>query len=486
MNILLIDDEKATRESLSMFLEELGHSVDTAADGLEGLTMFERNAYNLVLSDVSMPKLDGFEFLRRAKKSSRKMVDIVIITGHNSIDSAVTALREGAYDYLQKPVNIQELTVIIDRVSEHLSLKMDNEALTARFEETVRERVGETQSELEKYRNAYRENVGLKKLSIHSKKLGDVFELADKFHTSPTVPVLIEGETGTGKELLARYVHYGRDTAATPFVAINCGAIPSDLFESELFGHESGAFTGAGTTAKKGQFEMAENGTLLLDEIGDMPMNLQVKLLRVLEEREFYRIGGVKKHTFDARIIASTNKSLTEEIETGRFRRDLYHRLNVGYIRIPPLRERKEEIIPLAYDFIERASARHGKKNITGIDPRAEAFLLSHPWPGNIRQLENAIERVVLLYDGPTITVDQLGFLASDHPGHNAAPEGHAVGTAGNTGMIPEGGIDLDELITKLVDEAMEMAGGNKAKAAKLLNISPRTISRRLEKLDDE
>jgi transcriptional regulator with PAS, ATPase and Fis domain len=372
-------------------------------------------------------------------------------------------------------------------VSEHLSLKKDNEALTARFEETVRERVGETQSELEKYRNAYRENVGLKKLSIHSKKLGAVFELADKFHTSPTVPVLIEGETGTGKELLARYVHYGRDTLATPFVAINCGAIPSDLFESELFGHESGAFTGAGTSAKKGQFEMAENGSLFLDEIGDMPMNLQVKLLRVLEEREFYRIGGVKKHTFDSRIIASTNKSLTEEIETGRFRRDLYHRLNVGYIRIPPLRERKEEIIPLAYDFIERASARHGKKNIVGIDPQAEAFLLSHPWPGNIRQLENAIERVVLLYDGPTITLDQLAFLASDHPEHHAAPEGHAfAGIAGKTGLIPEGGIDLDELITKLVDEAMEMAGGNKAKAAKLLNISPRTISRRLEKLDDE
>jgi len=487
MNILLIDDEEATRQSLGMFLTELGHDVTCASDGQAGLDLFEKNVFNLVLTDVSMPKIDGFEFLRRVKKSAKKMVDIVIITGHNSIDSAVTALREGAYDYLSKPVNIEELSIIIDRVSEHLALKMTNETLTSRFEETVKERVSETESKLEKYRNAFRENVGLSKLAIHSKKLASVFELADKFHRSPSVPVLIEGETGTGKELLARYIHYGSDAESRPFIAINCGAIPADLFESELFGHESGAFTGSGTTAKKGQFEIAEDGTMLLDEIGDMPMALQVKLLRVLEDREFYRIGGVKRRPFEARVIASTNKSLNDEIENGQFRRDLYHRLNVGYLRIPPLRERREEIVPLAYDFLERAGERHGKRDITGFDPQAETFLESFSWPGNVRQLENAIERVVLLYDGPNVTVDQLSFLEGEQS-DTATSSGESAFVIGGgvKGLIPAGGIDLDDLVMQLVEEAMDMSGGNKAKAAKLLNISPRTISRRLEKLGGE
>jgi len=487
MNILLIDDEEATRGSLSMFLRELGHDVDTASDGEEGLELFEKNVYHLVFTDIRMPRVDGFEFLRRARKHSDRMVDIVIITGHNDIDNAVTALRGGAYDYLQKPVNIEELTIVIDRVSEHLSLKMTNEKLTNRFEESVKEQVSQTESELEKFRNAFRENVGLQRISIHSRKLREIFALAKKFHRSPTVPILIEGETGTGKELLARFIHYGPEADTKPFIAINCGAIPTDLFESELFGHESGAFTGSSTTTKKGQFEIAGDGTLLLDEIGDMPFAMQVKLLRVLEEREFYRIGGVKRLKFNARVIASTNKSLKEEVENNRFRRDLYHRLNVGYLRIPPLRERAEEIVPLAYDLLEKACARHGKKTFKGIEPAAEAFLESLPWPGNVRQLENALERVVLLYDGPFITKDHLLFLEGEerHESREAAKSGVVLGRD-TVGIIPREGIDLDDLIVKLVEEAMVMSNGNKALAAKLLNISPRTITRRLEKAKKE
>jgi len=487
MNILLIDDEKATRDSLSMFIEELGHNVTCAADGQEGLEAFERSTFQLVFTDISMPKVDGFEFLRRAKKSDQDPVDIVIVTGHTSVDSAVTALREGAYDYLRKPVNIEELAVIIDRVSEHLSLKMANEELTERFEETVRERVSETRQELEKYRSAFLEGIGLNKLSIHSKKLGDLYVLAEKFHSSPTVPVLIEGETGTGKELLARYIHYGPEPVSRPFIAINCAAIPSDLFESELFGHESGAFTGSGTTAKKGQFEVAEDGTILLDEIGDMPLAMQVKLLRIIEEREFYRIGGVKRRTFGARIIASTNKSLREEINTNRFRRDLYHRLNVGYIRIPPLRERAEEIIPLAYDFLKKACERHGNRTFKGIDPKAERFLKRFDWPGNVRQLENALERVALLNEGPLVTLEHLGFLEGEGGGEHGEAESRGIGLGdGTSGIIPEGGLDLDELINQLIEEALVMADGNKALAAKLLNISPRTISRRLDRSEKD
>ena len=480
MNILLIDDEKATCESLGMFLRELGHNVSTAGNGVEGLELFERDIFHLVFTDLRMPKMDGLEFLRKAKKGKKRVVDIVIVTGHGDIDSAVTAIRDGAYDYLQKPVNIDELAIIVERVAEHLDLKVTKEELTSRFEENVRERVSETERKLEDYRNAFRKNTGIDKLIVGSRKLGEVFELAEKFHSSHTVPVLIEGETGTGKELLARFIHYGPEVDVRPFVPINCAAIPSELFESELFGHESGAFTGSGTTAKQGQFEVAENGTVLLDEIGDMTMHMQVKLLRVLEDREFCRVGGVKRRDFRARIIASTNKSLEAEVERGNFRRDLYHRLNVGYIRIPPLRERREEIIPMAEQFLNRACERHGKRSFQGISPDARKFLLHHPWPGNVRQLENAVERVVILYDGPFMESDHLRFLASSCTGDQLLPDNH--GTAHDHISIPPDGLDLDQLINSLVEEALRMSNGSKTNAAKLLNISPRTISRRLER----
>ena len=490
MNILLIDDEQAALDSLGTFFRELGHDVLTASDGHEGIAVFENNNVHLVFTDVRMPIMDGFEFIRTVKASEKRMVDIVIVTGHGDTDTAVQALREGAYDYLQKPVNIEELAIIIDRVSEHLDLKMTNRELTTRFEEHVRERISETEDQLERYRRAFRENTGLHKIAIHSRKLGDIFALAEKFHGSPSVPVLIEGETGTGKELIARFIHYGSEMDTKPFIAINCAAIPTDLFESELFGHESGAFTGSGSNAKKGQFEVAENGTVLLDEIGEIPLNMQVKLLRVLEEREYYRVGGVKRMKLSARMVATTNKSLREEVDNKSFRRDLYHRLNVGYIRIPPLRERKEEIVPLSYDFLRMANERHGKSLIKGFTDRAETYLERLPWPGNVRELENAIERLVLVHDVSMLDVEHLRFLDADRPEETAVhepPSAHHIVLGGDMiGIIPEDGLDLDTLITRLVVEAMNMTDGSKAAAAKLLNISPRTITRRLEKQSNE
>jgi len=484
VNILLIDDDMAVRRSLELFLTELGHTVTCASDGREGMETFERGFFNLVLTDIKMPHMDGFELLRALKTGKGKIVDVVIITGHGDIDSVITALREGAYDYLQKPINIEELSIIIDRIAEHLSLKMANEELTSRFEEQVRARVGETKSQLEQIRKAYGEKIGLS-FSIHSKKLADIFALAEKFHRSPSAPVLIEGETGTGKELLARYIHYGPEIVTRPFIAINCASIPNELFESELFGHETGAFTGAGPGLKKGQMEIAEDGTLLLDEIGEMPLTTQAKLLRVLEEREFYRVGGVKRIQFRARIIASTNKSLMEEVSQKRFRSDLYHRLNVGYLKIPPLAERTEEIVPLANDFLKKVCARHGNQSFKGISPGAEKFLESLSWPGNVRQLENAIERVVLIYESPYIEVDHLRFLEPYlSPTTARKPVTVDDSAPARTFSLPKEGIDLDELINRMVKEAMEMAGGNKTIAAKLLHISPRTISRRLERED--
>ena len=482
MNILLIDDDKAVRQSLQVFIAELGHDVTCASNGKEGLELFEKNNYNLILTDIMMPKMDGFELLHKIKTEKNSMIDVVIITGHSDTDSAITALREGAYDYLRKPINVEELAVVIDHVSEHLSLKIINEELTSKFDEQVKEKVSETEKQLEKFRIAFRDKIGLN-ISIHSKKIGDIFVLAEKYHQSPTVPVLIEGETGTGKELLARYIHYWPEMATKPFIAINCAAIPLDLFESELFGHEAGAFTGARTGTKKGQIEMAGDGTLLLDEIGEMPLSTQVKLLRVIEEREYYRVGGVKRLRLDARIIASTNKSLKNEIDNKQFRSDLYHRLNVGYLKIPPLAERKEEIIPLTYDFLKKSCTRHGKQAIQGFTVEAEHFLESISWPGNVRQLENTIERIVLLNDGPLIDVDKLHFLECYQGGREAPCEENVIDLGNeNYFVLPREGIDLDVLTTQLVKKALEMSGGNKTLAAKLLNISTRTISRRLEK----
>ncbi|MHB9027415.1 MAG: sigma-54-dependent transcriptional regulator [Candidatus Latescibacterota bacterium] len=489
MNILVIDDEKPVCESMLLFLSELGHEVACAYDGQEGIELFERKRFHLVFTDITMPKLNGFELLRRIKQNRSSLVDVVIISGHGDVESAITALREGAYDYLQKPINVDELAIVVERVQEHLSLRMTTEELTTQFEEKVKERISEAENKLEKYRNIFRENIGLNRILIHSRKMREIYALSERFHRSPSVPVLIEGETGTGKELLARYIHYGPAMVAKPFIAINCAAIPGELFESELFGHESGAFTGSSSTSKKGQMEIAEDGTLLLDEIGEMPMSMQVKLLRVLEEREFYRVGGIKRIAFRARIVASTNKSLLDEVERKQFRSDLYHRLNVGYIEIPPLRERREEVIPLIYDFLHRSCERHGNRNIRGFTTGAERFLENLPWPGNVRQLENAIERAVLLFDSPLLEADHFDFLvrgSSLSEIHAAAPvislpEGPAPGRQGII-SIPEEGIDLDELITNLIKEAMRVSGGKKTLAAKLLNISPRTISRRLDK----
>ncbi len=488
MEILLIDDERAARESLSLFLTELGHTVVTASDGREGIEAYDSRFFPLVFTDITMPRMDGFELLRQIRKRRTGMTDVVIITGHGDVQSAVTALREGAYDYLAKPVNIDELAIVVDRVQEHLSLKKTTEELTTRFEETVRERVTEAETKLERYRTVFRENVGLNKIGIYSKKMRDVFSLAERFHRSPTVPVLIEGETGTGKELLARYIHYGPGMAAKPFIALNCAAIPGDLFESELFGHEAGAFTGSSSSSKKGQMEIAEDGSLLLDEIGEMPLSMQVKLLRVLEEREFYRVGGVKRIAFRARIVASTNKRLQDEVERRQFRSDLYHRLNVGYIEVPPLRQRPEEIVPLAYDFLGRACDRHSNHVTKGFSAEAERLMESLSWPGNVRQLENTIERIVLFHEQALIEPEHFDFLSRtpqpESDIRNTETEPRSTARERNLISIPPEGIDLDDLVTKLIDEAMRMTGGRKTAAAKLLNISPRTISRRLEKKD--
>ena len=493
MNILLIDDEKAVCDSLRFFLTELGYEVTCAYDGLEGMKLFESGNFHLVLTDISMPKMDGFELLRRIRRSHSGLVDVVIITGHGNMKSVVTALREGAYDYLQKPIDIEELAIVVERVREHLSLMMTNRELTVNFEEKVRERVSETETKLENFRNIFRENMGLNRIRIHSRQMREIYALADRYHRSPTVPILIEGATGTGKELLARYIHYGPSLAAKPFIAINCSAIPTELFESELFGHESGAFTGSSSSSKKGQMEIAEDGTLLFDEIGEMPLSMQVKLLRVLEEREFYRVGGVKRISFRARIIASTNKSLAREVEKRQFRSDLYHRLNVGYIEIPPLSERREEIAPLSHDFLLRACERHANRAIKGFSAEAERFLETLPWPGNVRQLENAIERAVLLNECPLLEAWHFGFLnpgGAAGAGENTPPAAPFLSPSipGQPGhfTIPEEGIDLDEMVTSLIREAMRISGGKKTLAAKLLNISPRTISRRMERADDE
>ena len=333
-----------------------------AADGVEGLREFHSRDFNLVITDIRMPRMDGLEFLRRTKVIERSPVDIIVITGHGDMANAIKALKYGAYDYLQKPIDVRELTITMERSAEYTALRTNYARLKKEFDDQVEARTRTVRGQAEQLRAVYLEEIGLDRLCVYSEAMRRVIDQAEQYSSEKEIPVLIEGESGTGKELVARYVHhYGQVSAIVPFVAINCGAISRGLFEGELFGHEPGAYTGATAKGRMGRFEAADGGTIFLDEIGEMPLNLQVKLLRVLEEKRICRLGGVKEIPVDFRIICASNKDLSKEVHEKRFRLDLFYRINTGSIRIPPLRERRDDILPLAFHFVNRAFARRGK-----------------------------------------------------------------------------------------------------------------------------
>ena len=442
--ILVVDDEKNMRWALERALRSLGHEVFQAEDGILGLALATEMQPNLVILDLKMPGMDGLALLA-ALKQQFPMILVVMITAHGSTASAVEAMKLGAYDYISKPFDIDELKLIVTK-----ALELDG----------LRDKVQQLESEvIERY--SFQNIIG--KSELIQKIYGLIERVAD---TSATV--LIQGESGTGKELVARALHYSSNRKNGPFISINCAALPEALLESELFGHEKGSFTGA-ISQRQGRFELANGGSLFLDEIGEITPHVQVRLLRVLQERCFERVGGQQTVKVDVRVIAATNKILAVEMNEGRFREDLFYRLNVIPINMPSLRNRKEDIPLLLQHFLTKYDPN---RRIKSFSPSALKLLVDYSWPGNIRELENTVERLSIVSTGPAIEESDLpsDVLRIIHT-HTS-----------DKVVLSEEGIHLEELEKDLIIQALELARGNKTKAAKLLGLTRHTLLYRLEK----
>lgn len=453
--ILVVDDEESMREFLSIMLHREGYQVEAVQDGSQAVDRLKQAQFDLVITDIQMPRLDGFGVLQYVLDRSKETA-VIMVTAFSTTEQAVEAMKLGAYDYITKPFKNDEIRLIVKNALERKELRQENLQL--------KKDLGE--------RYSFCNLIG------KSKSMRDVYDLVEKVAVSK-VNVLITGESGTGKEMVAGAVHFNSDRADRPFVPINCGAIPENLLESELFGHEKGSFTGA-TQKKDGLFEVAEGGTLFLDEIGELPAMMQVKLLRVIQDREVRRVGGVKNIKVDVRIVAATNKDLDTEVAEGNFREDLYYRLNVIRLDLPPLRQRREDIPLLISHFFEKYNGSADQE----IEEGTMRYLLDYPWPGNIRELENVVERCTVLGHGKSLKSDCLPSQIL-----NAGRQ-----SGGELAEIPETGLDLDEYLAGIEKDillkALDRTSGVRKKAAELLNISFRSIRYRLAKFglgeDDE
>ncbi len=482
LNILLVDDDSDGRAHVGEFLRELGHHVVECHDGQNGLETFQAGDYHMVLSDLKMPGLSGIELLRALSSFALGHdFDVVLLTGHGDMESAIEALRTGAYDYLLKPVNVEELAAVTERVEERQVLRRENKVLTEKFEDEVRAATEETRHELTRLRKAYCESMGIANIVVVSEAMKKVIRQARQLHSDRTVPVFIEGETGTGKEVIARYVHYGPGDVTEPFVDLNCAAIAPGIFESELFGYEAGAFTGGLPRGRKGKLDMASGGTIFLDEIAEIPVELQAKLLRVIQEKEFYRVGGLKKIKTDVRVVCAANVDIEKKVKQKAFRQDLFYRLSVGRITLPPLRQRKEDILPLAEMFLARFAREKGKRFKT-ISNGAVDMLLSYKWPGNVRELKNAIEWAVLMWDEHEIKPVHLSILKDNKKYVPAETAGSGMIDCNNF-SLPPGGLPIEEYFNNIIAHALKLNQGNKTKTAKYLGISRRSLYSRLKRL---
>jgi two-component system response regulator PilR (NtrC family) len=451
--ILVVDDEKSMCEFLEIMLKKDGYEVATTTSGEEALDLLDKNLYSMVLTDVKMPGVNGFDVLRKTKEVSPDTV-VIMITAYGSPEGAVTAIKEGAYDYVTKPFRVEEVKLTIKKSLERSNLIRENILL----------------------RQAVEERYKFWNLIGKSPKMQRVYELVEKV-SQTKANVLITGESGTGKELVAKAIHYNSDRKDQSFVTLNCGAIPENLLESELFGHMKGSFTGA-IANKRGLLEMAAGGTLFMDEIGELPLPLQVKLLRVIQEREFKRVGGTEDIKVDVRIISASNQDLQQKVAQGSFREDLFYRLNVIQIKLPPLRERKEDIPLLVNHFVRKYSAETGKE-IEGVTSEALELLLSYDFAGNVRELENIIERSITLETSPSITDRHIRSYLNERMMSKSIPP---------TLEIPEEGIDLNKVVEDLekafILKALEHAEGVKKKAAELLGMNFRAMRYKLAKYD--
>ncbi|MFB3923514.1 MAG: sigma-54-dependent transcriptional regulator [Terriglobia bacterium] len=450
--ILIVEDEPKMLRLLELNLSEEGYSVQTAGDAETGLKLLSQNRADLVITDLKLPGMNGLEFLQAVKRHDAR-IPVVVMTAYGTVETAVEAMKAGASDYVLKPFSLEEIKLIVGKELDVNRLREENRSL----------------------REALGRRLEFKNIVARSAKMQEVLATVER--VAPTnSTVLLGGESGVGKDLIARAIHQHSRRAAGPFVKINCTAIPENLLESELFGYEKGAFTGAVST-KPGKFELADKGTIFLDEIGDVPGTIQVKLLRVLQDREFERLGGTKTLKVDVRVVAATNQDLRAALEEGTFREDLYYRLNVVPINIPPLRERKEDIPYLVDHFIERF-ARDSGKPIRGITPPAQKLLTEFHWPGNVREVENIIERAVALSSGEMLDVGDVRLDIS--PAKTA--EG-PLGTSAASGAFPPPGKTLEQYEDEIIKEAVRRANGNKSQAARLLGLSRNALRYRLAKM---
>ncbi|HEX5475779.1 MAG TPA: sigma-54 dependent transcriptional regulator [Vicinamibacterales bacterium] len=453
--ILVVDDERSMREMLDILLRREGYDVTVAGGGGEAIALLKSRAFDMLISDIRMPDVSGVDVLRTAKEVNPAIIGIMV-TAHGSKESIQEVLRLQAADYLDKPFNVDELKFRVRKELERRRLQQENVLLKRAFQKT----------------HQFANIIG------HSAPMLAIFELIERIAPTGST-VLITGESGTGKELVARAIHVHSTRSDRPFVALNCGALPETLLDSELFGHMRGSFTGADSN-KKGLIEVAEKGTVFLDEIGEMSPMLQVKLLRVLQERKFRRVGGTEEVEADIRIIAATNRDLGKMVSEGAFREDVFYRVNVIPVRLPPLRERVEDIQALAEHFTAKFAAQM-KKEIAGLSGAALQCLQRYPWPGNIRELENAIERAVALERTPAILPESL-------PDPVRADDQTAGAPAATPGALPPAGFDLEQHVQHLereyIAEALRRSGGVKVKAAELLGMSFRSFRYYMKKYE--
>ena len=441
VHVLVVDDEEIVRESLSGWLRKDGYTVRAAGDGKVAVEALQASRWSIVLLDLKMPGMDGLQVLEEARRI-RPEAAYVLMTAYATVDTAVAAMKLGAYDYLVKPFDPEELSSLIRRVVAQQELLQENESL----------------------RQALKREYGFHELVSKSPAMQRVFDLA-RVAARSTSTILVLGESGSGKEVLARAVHAESPRAGGPFIAISCAALTETLLESELFGHEKGAFTGA-IARRKGKFELAAGGTLFLDEVGDISPKLQLDLLRVLEERKFQRVGGSENIAADVRVVAATNRDLAKAVADGSFREDLFYRLNVIAITLPPLRDRREDIPLLVQHFLDRLS-KDLSRRLDGVSPEAMTALVAHAWPGNVRELRNVLERGAVVAKGNIIQLADLGLPAPD-PARAAPPAGDPL--------------PLEEVEKRHVSDVLSWAGGNVTHAARVLGIDRMTLYNKMKR----
>ncbi|MEX2015394.1 MAG: sigma-54 dependent transcriptional regulator [Candidatus Hydrogenedentales bacterium] len=443
--ILVTEDDQVQRDIITDILLRADYDVTPSGSGANTLEMLEKDAYNLLLTDMKMPGMDGLELLRQAKRI-RPDMEAVVMTAHATVETAVDAMKQGAVDYLQKPFDKDELLIVVHKALEQSKLRRENQQL----------------------RRLVSDGVALGNIIGESEPMRRVFDVVQRA-VPLTTTVLIRGESGTGKELVARHLHFAGPRKSAPFVVVNCAAIPDNLVESELFGHEKGAFTGADTT-RPGKFETADGGTLFLDEIGDMPLDSQAKLLRVLQDGMVQRVGGNKTRKVDVRVIAATNRDLSEKVAAGEFRQDLYYRLDVLNVVLPPLRERLEDLPRLVQHFRQKLEKKLGKP-APEVGPDVMEAFRRYRWPGNVRELEHTLEQMFILTDAPRLGPEHL-------------PEKFRRPSSAGSGDVelPPGGLVLEELEQELIRQALERSGGRIKEAAELLGLTYKTLQYRLKK----